>query len=103
MLQLKDEKAFWSYSSDSVNEKNIGDDQLIAFVMRYLDLPEIKQLFNIFPYRKIKNAWKKMLVPESEYLYTLNRFFAWYYFKAKNPDSYLKALQTRHLNSILNY
>lgn len=29
VLQLKDEKAFWSYSGDSVNEKNIGDDQLI--------------------------------------------------------------------------
>lgn len=40
-------------------------------------------------------------MPEGEYLYTLNRFFAWYYFKAKRPDAYLKSLQTRHLNAML--
>lgn len=52
--------------------------------MRYLDLPEIKQLFVIYPAKKIKSAWREILVPEGEYLYTLNRFFAWYYFKAKS-------------------
>jgi hypothetical protein len=70
--------------------------------MRYLDLDEIKQLFDIYSYKKIKDAWKAILVPEGEYLYTLNRFFAWYYFKAKNPDAYLKSLQTRHLNALIN-
>lgn len=70
--------------------------------MRYLDLSQIKQLFSIFSYRKIKDAWKRILVPEGEYLYTLNRFFAWYYFKAKRPDSYLKTLQTRHMNSLFS-
>ena len=70
--------------------------------MRYLDLDEIKQLFNIFSFIKIKEAWKKLLVPEGEYLYTLNRFFAWYYFKAKNPDVYLKSLQTRYLNTLFH-
>ena len=78
----------------------MDDDQLIAMTMRYLDLPEIRQLFQIFSYRKIKNAWKNLLVPEGEYIYTLNRFFAWYYFKAKNPDAYLKSLQTRRINAI---
>ncbi len=102
LLKLKEEKAFWSYAEDSVNPESIGDDSLIAYTMRYLDLPEIKQLFQIFSYKKIKNAWKKLLVPEGEYLYTLNRFFAWYYFKAVNPDAYLKSLQTRHLNSLIN-
>jgi hypothetical protein len=99
---LKEEDAFWSYAAESVTLDNMGDDQLIALTMRYLDLDEIKQLFLIFPYNKIKNAWKKILVPEGEYLYTLNRFFAWYYFKSKKPDAYLKSLQTRHLNSIFN-
>lgn len=98
--QLKRENAFWSYDSESVTLANVEDDQLIALTMRYLDLEEIAQLFTIFPYKKIKNAWKKRLVPEGEYLYTLNRFFAWYYFKAKNPDAYLKSLQRRHLNSL---
>lgn len=98
--QLKKEQAFWSYKDDSVVLDSISDDNLIAMTMRYLDLPEISQLFQIFSYYKIKEAWKKLLVPEGEYLYTLNRFFAWYYFNAKKPDSYLKSLLTRHINSL---
>lgn len=98
---LKAEHAFWSYDPATVTADSISDDQLIALTMRYLDLPEIKQLFSIFSYRKIKSAWKRLLVPEGEYLYTLNRFFAWYYFKAKRPDAYLKSLETRHLNRLI--
>lgn len=100
LRQLKDENAFWSYDPETVTLESIRDDQLIAMTMRYLDLDEIKQLFRIFSFNKVKEAWKRLLVPEGEYLYTLNRFFAWYYFKAKNPDSYLKSLQTRHLNAM---
>lgn len=99
---LKEENAFWSYDPKSITLDTIRDEQLIALTMRYLDLDEIKMLFDIFSFRKIKEAWKKLLVPEGEYLYTLNRFFAWYYFKAKNPDAYLKTLQTRHLNAMFN-
>ncbi len=100
LSKLKEEKAFWSYDQDTVVLSNISDDELIAQTMRYLDLPEIKQLFSIFSFTKIKRAWMRLLVPEGEYLFTLNRFFAWYYFKAKNPDSYLKSLYTRYLNSL---
>lgn len=98
LKSLKKEKAFWSYSPESITIDNLGDDELIALTMRYLDLDEIKLLFHIFSFKKIKDAWKKLLVPEGEYLYTLNRFFAWYYFKAKNPDAYLKSIQTRQFN-----
>lgn len=98
--QLEAEHAFWSYAEGAVTPDNLNDDQLIALTMRHLDLPEIKQLFSIFSYRKIKSAWRRLLVPEGEYLYTLNRFFAWYYFKAKRPDAYLKSLETRHFNSL---
>lgn len=97
---LKEEHAFWSYNSDSISLSDMDDDLLISLTMRYLDLPEIRRLFEIFPTKKIKNAWKKYLVPEGDFLYTLNRFFAWYYFNAKKPDSYLKSLQTRHLNTL---
>lgn len=100
--QLKAEHAFWSYDQESINIGTIGDDQLIALTMRHLDMPEIKLLFSIFPLRKIKDAWRRILVPEGDYLYTLNRFFAWYYFKAKKPDAYLKSLETRHLNQLIN-
>ena len=102
LQQLKEDNAFWSYDPESVSLDNVRDDQLIALTMRYLDLDEIKQLFYIYSFKKIKEAWKRLLVPEGEYLYTLNRFFAWYYFKAKNPDAYLKSLQTRHLNSLFS-
>ncbi len=102
LSKLKEENAFWSYDESSVTPETIRDDQLIALTMRHLDLDEIKQLFSIFSFKKIKDAWKNLLVPEGEYLYTLNRFFAWYYFKAKNPDAYLKSLITRHLNKLAN-
>jgi len=99
--RLKKENAFWSYAPESISLESVGDDQLIAYTMRYLDLDEIKQLFQIFSIKKIKDAWKNLLVPEGEYLYTLNRFFAWYYFKAKRPDTYLKSIQTRYTNKII--
>lgn len=100
--QLKNEHAFWSYAPESIAPGTMADDMLIAMTMRYLDLPQIKMLFKIYPYQRIKLAWKKHLVPEGEYLYTLNRFFAWYYFKAKRPDAYLKTLYTRHQNALLS-
>lgn len=100
--QLKSENAFWSYPPDSISVDRIGDDQLIALTMRYLDLPEINQLFIIYSKKAIKSAWQKILIPEGEYLYTLNRFFAWYYFDAKRPDQYIKSLQTRRLNQMIN-
>lgn len=100
--KLREEHAFWSYSVEATDGNNITDDQLIALTMRHLDLPEINMLFQIYSLPKIKNAWKKILVPEGAYLYTLNRFFAWYYFKAKRPDTYLKSLETRQLNHNLS-
>ncbi len=99
---LKEEHAFWSYEPNSVSISSISDDQLIALTMRHLDLDEIKILFQLYSKEKIKSAWKRLLVPEGEYLYTLNRFFAWYYFKAKNPSAYLKSLETRRLNKMAN-
>lgn len=98
---LKQENAFWSYAPGSVTADNIGDDRLIAMTLRYLDLKEIDMLFEIYSYKKVKDAWRKLLVPEGDYLYTLNRFLAWYYFKAKNPRAYLRSLETRHLNSLM--
>lgn len=99
---LKKENAFWSYDTKDLHLESLSDDQLIALTLRHLDIPEIDALFSIFSFRKIKDAWRKLLVPEGEYLYTLNRFFAWYYFKAKRPDAYLKSLITRHTNQLFS-
>ena len=64
LSKLKGEKAFWSYDQDSITISNIQDDELIAQTMRYLDLPEIKQLFGIFSFRKIKKAWLSRKLPD---------------------------------------
>lgn len=98
--ELKKENAFWSYDNTVISMSSISDDNLIAYSLRYLDLPEIKRkrLFEIFSLNKIKSAWRRLLIPEGEYLYTLNRFFAWYLFDIKHPDAYLKSQMTRHIN-----
>lgn len=98
LVKLKQEHCFWSYDESSVQD--IPDDMLIEKTLLYLDLKEINSLFRIFPFRKIKKVWLEHLVPQGEYLYTLNRFFAWYYFKAKNPDAYVKSMATRHFNKM---
>ena len=98
LAKLKQEHCFWSYDESSVQD--IPDDMLIEKTLLCLDLKEINSLFRIFPFRKIKKVWLEHLVPQGEYLYTLNRFFAWYYFKAKNPDAYVKSMATRHFNKM---
>lgn len=99
--ELKREGVFWSYEEKSVNVDTLGDDRLIASVMRYLDLDAIKQLFTVFSASRIRKAWLDLLVPEGDYLRTLNRFFAWYYFDVKNPDSYLRSMEARHIHRLL--
>lgn len=88
--------AFWSYDKISVEEVN--DEMLISKTLQHLDIKEINQLFKIFPVKKIKKVWLDNLVPQGEYLYTLNKFLAWYYFGAKCPGQYVKAMETRYIN-----
>ena len=95
--QLIEENALWSYGPMC----NIPDELLIEKVLVYLDIPQIDSLFHVFSYRKVKSVWRERLVPRDDYYHTLNRFFAWYYFHAKNPDSYLKSLQTRFCNKTI--
>lgn len=99
LTKLKEEHCFWSFNDSSINE--IPDDILIEKTLLHLDLQEIDQLFRIFPFKKIKQVWLDYLVPQENYLYTLNRFLAWYYFKSKRPDAYIKSMATRHLNKLL--
>lgn len=95
-MQLKNEHCLWSFNEASVQQ--IPDDLLIEKVLVYLDLPDIDKLFSIYSFRRIKQVWLQHLVPQQEYYHSLNRFLAWWYFGIKNPDAYLKAMNTRHLN-----
>lgn len=97
--KLKAEHCFWSYSLCSWDKAS--DEQLIEKTLIYLDLPEIEQLFTLYGYKKVKDVWLHNMVPQGDYLNTLNRFFAWYYFHIQQPDTYLKAQQTRWKNKIL--
>ena len=98
--KLKDENCFWSY--DPASWDRATDEQLIEKTLVYLDLPEIEQLFALYGHKMVKRVWLHNMVPQGEYLYALNRFFAWYYFHAKNPDQYLKTQETRYWNFSLN-
>ena len=46
---------------------------------------------------QIKACWVRNLIPQGSYLYTLNKFLAFYYFNAKRPGAYVKAMATRRL------
>lgn len=99
LAKLKQEHCFWSYNEHSIQD--VSDDILIEKTLLHLDLEEINLLFVIYSFKKIKQVWLDYLVPQAEYLYTLNRFLAWYYFKAKRPDAYIKSMATRRLNKLL--
>ena len=90
---------FWSYDKTSVRE-NMSDDQLIEAALEKLDLDDIDLLFRLFPAKKIKDVWHRTMVVQGDYYYSLNRFFAWYYFGIRYPDRYLKAMMTRHLSKL---
>lgn len=96
---LKQGHCLWSYDVASIQD--IPDDVLIELVMLYLDIEEINMLFKIFSYKKMKKAWIENVVAQGERYYNLNYFFAWYYFNAKRPRSYVKAMATRQLNKRL--
>ena len=90
---------FWSYDKTSVR-KNMSDDQLIEAALEKLDLDDIDLLFRLFSAKKIKDVWRRTMVVQGDYYYSLNRFFAWYYFGIRYPDRYLKAMMTRHLSKL---
>ncbi len=98
--RLKQDNCLWSYDQSSV--RDIPDDVLIEWVMLYLDIDEINELFRIYPYEKVKRAWLENCVAQGERYYNLNTFFAWYYFHLKQPQRYVKAMATRMLNKKLS-
>lgn len=97
--KLKQEHCLWSYEQESIQD--IPDDVLVELVMLYLDIKEIDMLFQLLGYKKVKQAWIENVVAQGERYYNLNYFFAWYYFHAKQPRRYVKAMATRQLNKRL--
>ena len=98
--RLKQEHCLWSYNQDSI--KDMHEDVLVELVLLYLDIDDINLLFHMLPYATVKRAWLENVVTQGERYYQMNVFYAWYYFHAKRPQSYVKALATKLLNRRLS-
>ena len=96
--RLHKEVAFWSYDKASCHD--LPDEQLIKYVLIHLDLDDINYLFQIYPKTKIKRVWLDELVPQGDYLLSMNLCFAFLYFDIKKPLQYLKSMETRHFNKL---
>ncbi|GHV40585.1 hypothetical protein FACS1894179_07340 [Bacteroidia bacterium] len=99
--KLLNANAFWSYNKDSC--KNLSDRNLIKFVLINLDIDDINLLFEIYPKSKVKEVWLKELVPQGDFLKSMNICYAIIYFDIKKPLQYLRSMETRHFNKIANY
>ena len=96
---LKAQNCFWSYDASQIQD--VPDDMLIEKALIHLDLPDINQLIALYGKNHVKRVFRERLIPQEEYLYTLNRFLAWYYFDVKKPDQYLHQQATRHFNKVI--
>lgn len=96
--KLKEEHAFWSYDVSKINVDNITDELLIVKTLRHLDIYDIDLLFHYYKFDFIKKVWREHMVIQGDYLWSLNKFLAWYYFRIKNPNKYLKTVETKHFN-----
>ena len=97
--RLKQANAFWSYNVDAI--KHVPDDILVELVFLHLDLDDIDKLFVIYSRKFIKKAWLENVVPLGDRYYVLNKFIAWYYFCMKKPGTYVKSMETRHINKLM--
>ena len=97
--KLKKENCFWSY--DVSKMRSIYDESLIEYVLLYLDIKDIDQIFLLFGYKKVKRVWLDRVAPQGEMFRPYNILYAWYYFGAKRPEAYVKSIETRHMNRIM--
>jgi hypothetical protein len=98
--RLISENVFWSFDKSSC--ENISDWNLIKYVLIHLDLEDINKLFEIFSKKKIKKVWLEELVPQGDFYINMNFCFALLYFGIKKPKQYLKTMETKHLQKLLN-
>ena len=100
LRSLKKMNAFWSYNIADVSEKTISDEMLIEKSLVHLDIDDLKKLFSIFSYKKIREVWKNQLCTQEPYYHEMNTMLAYLYFDIKNPDRYLKTIRNKHLKAI---
>jgi hypothetical protein len=86
---------FWSFDKDK--NEFLSDDVLIEKTLIYLDIDDINLLFSLYSYKKIKQVWRSRVAVQGDFYARLNRFLAWMYFGIKNPDRYLKTIESKQL------
>ena len=95
--RLKKMNAFWSYNASDISEKTISDELFIEKSLVHLDIGDLKKLFLLFPYKKIRDVWKQQLCIQEPYYHELNTMLAYLYFDIKNPDRYLKTISKKNI------
>lgn len=82
---LKDKNIFWSYDKKS----RIPDAIIIEHTLVYADVDDIRQLFKIYGYDKVREVWEMSVIPDARY-YKLNYYLGLIFFKIKDIESFLK-------------
>jgi hypothetical protein len=99
LQKLKNEHVFWSYNPVEITAEIVSDEIIIEKTLTYLDIEDIDLLFHYYKPQYIKKVWRNNMAHQGDYLYSLNRFIAWYYFKITNPDKYLKRIENKKFKS----
>jgi hypothetical protein len=88
-------RVFWSYAD--IKAEDVSDEILIEKVVIYLDIEDINSLFLIYPYKKIRDIWRKEIVILDPLYHSLNLLLAFLYFHIENPEKYIQKISQRHL------
>lgn len=96
---LYDMGVLWSYRIDV--DTILSDKELIVTSLTYLDLEEMDLIFDIFPYKTVRQIWIEEMLP-SDYDTVLNKMLAYIYFGVKNFNDFRKKVCGKKEEKITN-
>lgn len=85
--QLEQMGCAWSYAKGAAV---INDEILIEKSLLHLEFEDLYKLCEIYPMQRIRNVWRRNIVPQNDYYEIINWLLAAMFFRIKNPDKYLK-------------
>jgi hypothetical protein len=91
--KLADDGYLWSYKKEDGNI--LSDDELIEKSLVHLEFEDMYLLFDIFPYKKVKQIWIDKLIVQNEYYNILNKLLAVFFFNIKKPENYISNVGRR--------
>jgi hypothetical protein len=84
--QLEKRHVFWSYSPGAV----LPDEVIIEHVLKFGDISDIIELFELFPKDEIEKVWYKTMAPDNRFDKT-NHYLKLFFFK-----NISKPIETRY-------